>query len=973
MKTFNWGEETSVAELGKFVTVFTDYRLTFIIPAVRDYRGTTYTGSTYKLEFQENGHLLTSECKKKTLFVVWNGDHFGIAQAPTTPYGRFTSTVPCFCHKCITCYRSEQGCNCERNAKKAKTLNEVSKCSSCKMTPCMKSGCSRNCNYCGTRFQYGYNRNNGEGHRCIVYYKDKHEKFLTTQGENFETRNKEQPYKLWVYDIEATTTVTEKTTTAFLTEDNSFVVVDGEYQLFERKLELQKTNLVVFRDVFDPHSEQIFFGEDSLKNFITFMLANNNGKNICIAHNGSGYDTRLVLEELGKFSKNVKTKTTSNGTKIMELRAENIIFRDSLLHLQGSLSGLAKSFDLPIQKGTFPHLFNTPSNYTYNGQIPSKKYFDLTFTARSQKDLDNFNDWYEERSKTPWNFMEELKSYCRDDVKILAELVRKHHDICFEDFKISPWFSSTAPAYVHKIIRSLNSNDETLKIPDSPEDRTKRINELAWNEHWGVLIPQEYWHARKALIGGRTDTRRTLFELSEDDIRNNRSIAYVDVVSMYPYCQIRKGLEYPVGLPRIKIYDDKFYPCTKHQAPETGNYLEQCGCSRREKFADRLCDVEEIFEQPSREYMQDYNTFGIATVSMTPPKNLFHPVLQVMDPLSGKRISSLDPIIEQTFTMLEIQRALSKGYEIDKVHRIDLYNKAPALWTDFIGKLYIEKMVNSGPAPSLEEQQRLVEEYEAGFGLGEAVRQSFPRWAKRPAKRHIYKIMLNSGWGKHCQRPNMSENSFIHEDDSVEMMNLFSNITHQDVQLVDLKTQGNKTVFKTKANSKNPLSHDSYIPAGLFVPAFGRLMLFEQLDQLGDRVLYHDTDSIIYIKDPTKYNIPTGDILGDWDEEEVSKNENITGFVSIGAKSYALKTKNGNDVVKLKGLMVRKAHDVSYETLKELVLNENCIELPQRNFKYKMGEGISIVESFKKVEFRAANFKGDLRNGVIYPFGYEEI
>jgi hypothetical protein len=117
-----------------------------------------------------------------------------------------------------------------------------------------------------------------------------------------------------------------------------------------------------------------------------------------------------------------------------------------------------------------------------------------------------------------------------------------------------------------------------------------------------------------------------------------------------------------------------------------------------------------------------------------------------------------------------------------------------------------------------------------------------------------------------------------------------------------LCVQGRNNILRVLAKNKDRTSHNLYLPAGLFVPAYGRLMLYDALDILQERVLYHDTDSVIYIYDPACENLPFDDIWGSWDEEKVSKNGNITAFVGLGPKSYALKTKNGKDVIKLKGL-----------------------------------------------------------------------
>ena len=45
-----------------------------------------------------------------------------------------------------------------------------------------------------------------------------------------------------------------------------------------------------------------------------------------------------------------------------------------------------------------------------------------------------------------------------------------------------------------------------------------------------------------------------------------------------------------------------------------------------------------------------------------------------------------------------------------------------------------------------------------------------------------------------------------------------------------------------------------------------RLMFYDKLDYLNEKVLYFDTDSIIYADNNTK-NIETGDMLGDMTDE----------------------------------------------------------------------------------------------------------
>ena len=58
--------------------------------------------------------------------------------------------------------------------------------------------------------------------------------------------------------------------------------------------------------------------------------------------------------------------------------------------------------------------------------------------------------------------------------------------------------------------------------------------------------------------------------------------------------------------------------------------------------------------------------------------------------------------------------------------------------------------------------------------------------------------------------------------------------------------------------------------------AYGRLQLWREVHKLGKRVLYFDTDSIIYIRDPDGYNIPQGHLLDEWEREKIDiQNEGI--------------------------------------------------------------------------------------------------
>lgn len=62
-----------------------------------------------------------------------------------------------------------------------------------------------------------------------------------------------------------------------------------------------------------------------------------------------------------------------------------------------------------------------------------------------------------------------------------------------------------------------------------------------------------------------------------------------------------------------------------------------------------------------------------------------------------------------------------------------------------------------------------------------------------------------------------------------------------------------------------------------FTTAWARLKLYHEMDKLGQAVLYHDTDSIVYASDGTN-DPPLGNFLGEFTDE--LDGDVITTFVS---------------------------------------------------------------------------------------------
>jgi hypothetical protein len=186
---------------------------------------------------------------------------------------------------------------------------------------------------------------------------------------------------------------------------------------------------------------------------------------------------------------------------------------------------------------------------------------------------------------------------------------------------------------------------------------------------------------------------------------------------------------------------------------------------------------------------------------------------------------------------------------------------------------------------------------------------------------------------------------------------------------------GYSTMIKYKENRDyiNPKLHSTYIPAAVFVPMYGRMMLYNYLQKFGKRVVMCDTDSLIMDVEGLDEDIVdsiTSDVLGALELE----SDVIMEFVALGPKTYAFKNKDGSELVKCKGVGLKRSHKnlVNFDTFKSVLFEGGCLKVPQLNFDYKIGVGTYTRKSLKDIKFDKRNLKGnyDPETFYVHPFGY---
>lgn len=885
-----------------------------------------------------------------------------------------------FCQVCCVVHNKTKSCHC---------VNQED------LQPYRQSTQSKNCEgcgvYCANIFQHKCYHSQCRGcaqyiekgvdlfsHRCVVQDPRKKPNILKYSDDNWEDDGPRRSKCLWVYDIEACLVLQEEERGKALdhiytTDEQGYFQADqeGALQFYTADRHHQVTNLIVYKNVFHGEIKKT----RDVNVFIKDMLQNeNDGHNIVLAHNASGYDSRQIFDALLNYVHESEIKLTAKGGKIMRMQVNNTIFQDSMLHVVGSLKSLAQDYlknhpdGLQLTKGYFPHLFNKSINYSYNGPIPDKKYFDIAFTVTDQKAYDEFHDWYSQQQDKVWNFNHELEKYCINDVECLAEIVKMHHSLCMkvlsdydEDIAYSPWQSTTAAGYVHSLFLRLQAK----RLAITKETPVAEIEQLAEN-NWAVLTLAEYHFARKALRGGRTEIRKFYY---------NGPIKDLDIQSEYPFCQLTKTMElcdeeipvlYPTGYPKIEIFDCDYYPCW---IPD--HLHKPCSCLLMTKMQNQNKKNRIIIINSEAQPLHDYinSFFGIIMVDVIPPNNLYHPVLPYFDPEQKKCTFSLEPLIAQSFCSVELQLAIKKGYTVTKIYRADRYKSATSNWVGLLGELYKLKMYNSQKAPDLETQERFKETYKSKFDID----ISFENWDKRPAAKKTGKILINSGWGKHAETSNHEKIVILGHNDMTQGKVFYDDLFNKEKKLSQFIAAENETIFKytereTSAKAQQHL-HSTYLPCAVFVPMYGRLMLYNHLDKLGERVLMCDTDSIKYIDIPDQYQIKEGDCLGDWEDEGPSQE-----FVALCPKSYGQRPLNSTPWFKCKGVNLRRAHEkiFNFEQAKKVLMQGKKIAVPQMSFDYTFTKGIRTRHYDKLIKFDPTILKGKYNpsNHQLYPFGH---
>ena len=685
-----------------------------------------------------------------------------------------------------------------------------------------------------------------------------------------------------------------------------------------------------------------------------------------IAHNLKGYDGFILLNHLVRNNQNQKPDfITLAGNKIMTMSFKTVKFIDSLNFLQMRLSDFPKTFCLgdDFKKGYFPYIFNKKINFGYKGKIPSRQYYEpqkmscfkgccgmCKVLPLNKNPIEcsycDFNKWYDEQEDKLYDFDKELEDYCISDVDILAKGLNVfRRDMMAINEGIDPLESITIASYAMKIYKTLHAPTENQLDTEYDGKISIIDNNIGDSTAFSVLKDDEYKKIKKSFYGGRTEVFRLYSKMSNEDIKNGRYIRYIDIKSLYPSSQFLDYL--PYGTPKTITYNN---------IGINGNTWVE----------------------------NNKNFFGFVRCDIAPPKNLFIPLLpnknfnEITQKREGKLVFSCEDMRNATIPSPEFWKSIELGYKVGNVYETIEFKKSKHLFRDYIRKFMKIKEENAGSKLNQIELKKYCDEWENRYDI----HLEPDKFKKRPSYKSLAKLLLNSLWGRWGMKCDMPNNEFIGHSNIDKWYELQKLHKKGDVLIKnreDLKDGSGFFISYIDNREEKSSRNKTNIAVCSMITSNARLRLYEVLEKLDNRVIYCDTDSVVYIHDEKLDNPLCGDFLGEWENElDEGKDGVINEFLGLLPKTYSYKTTKNKLDIKSKGITLsyENLKNINFDTYKNLV-EDNNIKLTANNLVFKkagIGKELSmktIIGAKKEIGLDASKFKRQIINKYdTLPYGY---
>jgi len=383
--------------------------------------------------------------------------------------------------------------------------------------------------------------------------------------------------------------------------------------------------------------------------------------------------------------------------------------------------------------------------------------------------------------------------------------------------------------------------------------------------------------------------------------------------------------------------------------------------------------------------LQDF--FGFLECDIEPTRYLHHPV--IVEIKNGLLIADLTKKVKITIASPELHAALSQGYKVTRVYKMMEFESSTELFKDYFRDFIKNKLEASG-MPGWVQTEENWQEFETYHREQLGIELKRCDMVKNSSRKTAAKLMCNSLWGKFAETASPIQfEQFDVAGEQGKLMALLSKWGDGKIQVVYHRRSPDNmrlnVAYKNTETEWLPPNRRARINLAVaaFITSHARMRLWTELNKLGDRVLYHDTDSIIYERSATGYNIPDGRYLGEWEDECVENGvkRKMVKFASIGPKCYSYVLDDGKSTCKVKGVSLDSANSavVNFDAMKQLIKKElPQLETENLLFKYDKGSGrraggmyTGILHKIVRVTYSKGII--DPVTTIVYPKGSVEI
>jgi hypothetical protein len=428
-----------------------------------------------------------------------------------------------------------------------------------------------------------------------------------------------------------------------------------------------------------------------------------------------------------------------------------------------------------------------------------------------------------------------------------------------------------------------------------------------------VLTKEESDFCRRAFYGGRTEVFQTHVALTEEQLAQGARMDYIDITSLYP---------------TVQFYDDLISGACTWDEPST--------------------DINVV------DYLKEH--IGFAECDVICPVGLHIPVLP--EHKSGKLLFDLAPKTNAVYTSVELLRAISVGYVVT-IKKCLYFERSKDLFKDYI-KGFIAIKTQAGWKGKEEDKDAFILDFYSKSGL----HLDKDKMKFNPGMKALAKILLNSLWGKFGQSDKLPCQEYLTTADA-----WFRLLEKQRAGKIELKRENvidANTMFVVYIDKEDSSTRENTnVGLAAFIASQARLRLHEELQKLDTRVVYCDTDSIIYRSYGAEgeYHTPQGACLGEWEAET---NSVIVEVLAIAPKTYGYRCADGSGDVKCKGITLNHNNSKKFDlnTLRQLengtitTVHTTKMEFVRKNGKINTKMGCKVIKYDKENFKRTLNGDG---------------